>query len=498
MVKSMICLCLTEKTMAEDLKLIETYRKFIDLVELRVDFLEEDERLNIREFPALAKIPCILTIRRTVDGGQFAEGEGSRTMLFARALAFADEDKSKNFAYVDFEEDFRIPSLQDAALAYGTKIIRSCHDMKNPIKNIKEKIKSMKISRFEIPKIAFMPHSLKDVTDLYKEMKDMKGTDQIVCAMGPFGLPTRILSDKFNSYLTYTSPAELNKLSEIGHIDPKTLDELYHFHGMNGSTKIYGITGWPLKVTSSPKIHNGKFAENRMNAVYIPFKSETAEDAFEFANEIGMKGFSVTIPHKEKIISHLFTVDKKVQEIGACNTVVNQKGMWTGFNTDCSGFEKALLEFTGLENLKKKKVAIIGAGGAAKAVAYAIKEMGAKACVFNRTLAKAKSMAEKYGFDYATLDENSVEKLTKYSDIIVQTTSKGMGATEEPNEDNDPIWFYEFTGKEMVYDIVYEPEVTPIMARAKKAGCKVNNGYTMLKYQGEEQFALYREVYMHE
>ncbi len=492
MSKPLICLCLTASSVAEDLALIKKYRPYIDLVELRVDMLNEDERLEIRDFPSKANLPCILTIRRTVDGGKFSEGEGSRSMIFARALAYASEDKKKNFAYVDFEEDFHISSLQDAALAYGTKIIRSFHDMQNPVENIAEKIKSMQISNFEIPKIAFMPHCMKDITKMYEEMSRFKNSQQIVCAMGPLGLPTRILAGKFNSYLTYTSPEDLNlKLESIGHTDPKTLEKIYHFHKLNDETKLFGITGWPLKYTSSPQIHNEKFMQDKTNAVYFPFRAEKASEAFEFAKKIGVKGFSVTIPHKEDIIKNLFSVDKKVEEIGACNTVINESGLWLGYNTDCTGFTKALLEFTGLKNLKKTRVSIIGAGGAAKAIAYAVKKLGGKACVFNRTVAKARSLGKQYGFEYASLGQESIVTLKKYRDLIIQTTSKGMGSTEPSNPENDPLWFYDFAGTEMIYDIVYEPEITPIMERAQKAGCRVSNGYTMLQYQAEEQYKLF-------
>ena len=137
--KPLICLTLTCPTIQEDLKLIEKYRSYIDLVELRADYLSEDECLHIRQFPRLANIPCILTIRRRIDGGQYVGGEAARTMLFARAMAFATQDNRNNFNYVDFEEDFHIPSLQDAALAFGTKIIRSFHDINNPVHDIIEK-----------------------------------------------------------------------------------------------------------------------------------------------------------------------------------------------------------------------------------------------------------------------------------------------------------------------------------------------------------------------
>ena len=120
--RPLVCLCLTGKTLQEDLELVNKYRSYIDIAELRVDQLTNDERLHVRKFPSLAGLPCILTIRRTIDGGAYYEGEATRTTLFARALAFADQDIRKNFAYIDLETDFLVPSLQEAALAFGTKI----------------------------------------------------------------------------------------------------------------------------------------------------------------------------------------------------------------------------------------------------------------------------------------------------------------------------------------------------------------------------------------
>lgn len=495
MSRPLVCLCVTGKTLAEDVSIVEKYKNYIDIVELRVDFLEQDERLKIRDFPSMVDVPVILTIRRKNDGGQYVEGESSRTMLFARGLAFADDDPKKNFAYVDFEEDYHIPSLEDAAQAFGTKIIRSYHNMENPVEDIVAKFDSLRKTGYEIPKIAFMPHTLQDVTKVFQLAEQWKDSEQILCAMGPLGLPTRILSERLHSYLSYTSPAELlGNLLEIGHTDPFTLDSVYHFRSIDKDTKIFGITGYPLKVTSSPELHNTAFSQNKMNAVYIPFKSESIDDAMEFAKVLDVKGFSVTIPHKEAVIPLLKNIDKKADAIGACNTVIRDGNSWKGYNTDAIGFEKALLEFSGLKNLKGKKVAIIGAGGASRAIAYEIKVLGAKACVFNRTLAKARLIAEKYGFEYATLGPENLEKLRKYSDIIVQTTSKGMGSTEQSNQDNDPIWFYDFTGNELIYDIVYSPEVTPVMARADASGCSVCNGMSMLRYQGDAQFELFSQL----
>ena len=196
----LICLTLTGKTLEEDRQLVNKYSKLIDIVELRVDHLTEEDQLYARRFPSMIHIPCILTIRRDVDGGLFNGSEFSRTCLFSRALAFANQDKTKNFAYVDFEDDFHIPSIQDAAMAFGVKIIRSVHSMDEPIYNLKDRCDEMRKTGYEIPKIAFRPKKLSDVANLFREGSQMTQYEHILCALGPEGLPSRILSSHTNSY----------------------------------------------------------------------------------------------------------------------------------------------------------------------------------------------------------------------------------------------------------------------------------------------------------
>lgn len=496
MAQPLICLTLTGKTLKEDIEILEKYRNYIDVAELRADFLTDDERLEIRKFPAMAAFPCILTIRRNVDGGQFLEGEATRSVLFAKALSFIDQDKSKNFAYVDFEEDYHVSSLQDAATAYGLRIIRSIHDMKNPIANIAQRLERLRASEFEIPKIAFMPHSLDDVKLAFDETAKLKDSNHIVIAMGPLGSPTRILSAKLKNYLTYCSPPETNaNLKDIGHLDPVVLNSCFRFHKLNAETSLYGITGWPLKKTASPELHNAGYEKHGLDAVYVPVRSESFRDVMEFAEVAGVKGLSVTIPHKEAVLDNVDIVEKTALDVGAANTVVKDKdGKWRAYNTDVIGFSKSLLEFIGRKNLAHKKVAIIGAGGASRAVAYVVKNLKGDACVFNRTIKKAQELAEIYGFKHAILSSESLDMIKKYSDVIIQTTSVGMNSDASSNAENDPLYFYDFTGKEMLFDLVYVPAVTPIMARAAKAGCKVSNGYDMLRYQGYEQFKLFTGV----
>ena len=488
----LVCMTLTGKTLEEDLKLVKKYEKYIDIVELRVDHLDEDEQLYARRFPAMIYQPCILTIRRDIDGGQFTGGEFARTNLYARALAFANPDKSKNFAFVDFEDDFHIPSIQDAAMAFGVKIIRSYHNMTDPVLNIRERCDIMRKTGYEIPKIAFMPHSLSDVYNLIKEGERITQYEHILCAMGPIGFPSRVLASYTNSFLTYVSPQEvLENTKSIGHIDPITINEMYHFRSINKDTKLYGITGWPLVKTSSPLLHNQGYEKKRINAVYLPFRSPLIADTLNFCEGIGVNGLSVTIPHKESVLYYLHEQSPEVVQIGACNTIVRKNNKWLGYNTDAPGFRRALEEFLGPVKIKHKKVAVIGAGGAAKAIVYVLKQMGARVCIFNRTIETAAQLADKYGFNYCQLDAHCIAKLDEYSTLIVQTTSVGMNGEGPSNSENDPIYFYDFRGNELLFDIVYEPSTTPVMKRASLAGCKVCNGYKMLEYQAYEQFKLF-------
>lgn len=490
-----ICLCLTASTLAENLKILNTYRKWVDMVELRVDYLSVEERLHIRRFPEMAGIPVILTIRRVSDGGIFREGEASRTTLFARGLAFADPDFRKNFAFVDLEDDLDVPSIQDAALAFGTRIIRSYHCMNDTVIDIPLKMAAMRRTGYEIPKVACMPYHLSDVTRLFKESESID-YGHIICAMGIQGLSTRILAGKLGSFLTYCSPANTESMSDkLAHVDPILLNEVYNFRTIDDKTEIFGVTGYPLSNSSSPQLHNDGYHQHGLNAVYIAIRAETIEETIEFAEQVGVKGISVTVPHKETVIDKVQVVSEETAEIGACNTILKTKDGWSGFNTDIDGFKRSLLEFLGREDLLHKKIAIIGAGGVARAVANVVHELHGKACIFNRTIVKARILAEKYDFSYAALGLATHHLLERYSWLIIQTTSLGMGWTKEGGEGTgDPLDFYNFQGHEQVYDVTYYPKKTPIMLRAEEAGCRISNGYDMLKYQAYKQFELFTGV----
>jgi 3-dehydroquinate dehydratase/shikimate dehydrogenase len=481
-----ICLCLTGKTLARDQEILEKYGKYVDMAELRVDCLEPDERFLIRRFPEMVKVPVILTVRRERDGGFFVGGEGARIILLSKGLAFAEADRRHNFAYVDLEEDLNVPSLEEAARTFGTRIIRSFHDYQGVGQNLTGRLRSLCHGGDEIVKAAVMPRSMADVARVYEAARETRDLEKILLCMGDYGCNTRILAELLGSYLTYAAVKGEDDLppGAPGQLCPKELVDFYRFRAITPKTRIFGIVGFPLKATASPAFFNTIFNQQNLDAVYIPFPSDSLEAFMRLADLIGLEGASVTIPYKEEILSYLKVRSEKVDFIKACNTILRRPGGWVGVNTDALGFSGALLNFIDAKSLRGKRVTVIGAGGAARAVAAEVYRLKGKALILNRTIFRARDLAARYHFAWSGLDDRGVDMISKYSDIIIQTTSVGM----EPDINADPLDLYKFTGKEVVMDLIYKPETTHLLKRAAKAGCSIRNGYDMLIRQAQYQY----------
>lgn len=436
-----ICLVLTASTIEGCLAQYASQRYFADMVELRVDKLLPEERKKASLFPSKVPVPAILTFRRKSDGGDFIGEESERAEFFREALL-----GEKPFAYVDFEDDFRIGELESLARASSTRIIRSLHLFDRTPADIGSECRRLRGVCGDIPKIAFMPESADDVARLLSGNIDCDGQERILCAMGPVGVASRILSVRTGSMLSYAS---IEGLGGIGHLSPHELVKTYRFRNLNRDFALYGVTGWPLERTSSPAIHNAVFAAADIDAVMIPLPCKTAAEALGFMKSTGMKGLAVTIPHKQSIMPLLDEIDESARKIGAVNTVVCRDGKYIGYNTDADGFASAFAAFAG--DFAGRKAAILGAGGAALAVSAALEKLGLEHEVFHRRTPDA-------GFDF-----------------IINATPV------------DPIPDYSFGGGEAVYDLRYVPEVTELLARAAAAGCRTENGYSMLTAQAAGQ-----------
>jgi 3-dehydroquinate dehydratase/shikimate dehydrogenase len=484
-----LCLCLTGKTIEQDLFVLNRYRKYADLAELRVDCLEPDEQLLIRRFPEQAGLPVILTIRRDMDGGYFTSGEGYRVNLLSRGLAFADSDRRRNFAYVDIEEDLKVPSLEEAARTFGTRIIRSFHNIQGVGEDTAGRLRSLSRVGDELVKGAVTPRSTEELLQVIQAGKETADLNKILVCMGDYGRALRILAEKIGSAVSYASALEEGVPAAAGHLDIRELAELYRFRQIGEKTKVYAVTGYPLKVTGSPKFFNTVFAHENIDAVYVPFPADSIGLFMKVAEEIGIAGMSVTVPYKEAILSWLTQRSEELRSIGACNTVLRcmpggGAAGWYGTNTDAPGFSDSLLAFTGRKNFRGKKITILGAGGAARAVAAEVYRLGGRALILNRTARRARELAFRYKFRWGGFDDQGAGLMEKFSDIIIQTTPAGT----EGYGTKDPLEIYAFSGRETVMDLVYQPERTPFLERAALAGCRVLNGYDMLIRQAWYQY----------
>jgi 3-dehydroquinate dehydratase/shikimate dehydrogenase len=305
--------------------------------------------------------------------------------------------------------------------------------------------------------------------------------------MGEYGHISRILTRKFGGLLTFASLRK-GKESAPGQLTVDELSNIYHFKKTNKETKLYGVVGNPVSHSMSPVIHNSSFIEKGLNSVYVPMKVLDIETFIKDFRKMDFRGFSVTIPHKESILPFLDDIDPVAGKIRAINTVVNQDGRLTGHNTDCMAAVKGLEGGMEGENgtLKGKKVAIIGAGGAARAIAFGLKEKGCDITIYNRTLERAKRLSNDVGCKFNRFEE--ISELN--TDVLINSTSIGMF----PNVEESPVPKAVLKANMVVFDAVYNPIETKLLKDAEERGCHTVNGLTMFINQAAEQFRLWTGI----
>ncbi|MGN0830349.1 MAG: shikimate dehydrogenase [Candidatus Ornithospirochaeta sp.] len=466
----MICLTLSGPTILDNLKALADNKDYVDICELRLDLLSPSEVAKAADFPSMVDIPVILTLRRVSDGGKCTLQEKARRSLLI------DTMKNGGFSYVDIEDDVKKSDVEEAAHSLGMKVIRSYHDFEGVPADIFSRVHSL-ASRGDVAKIAVTPHNTADVMTLFRINEELKDVPKIIIGMGEWGVATRILYKKMGSILTFGSNG---KAVAPGMISARELKLLYRADQLNDNTGIYGIVGNPVMHSLSPQIHNPGFHKIHYNAVYVPFLSESIRSFLTLAEMLRMRGFSVTVPFKVDVVKYLGNITREVKQIGSCNTVVRVPNMWKGTNTDYYGFIHPIEKE--IDDGRIKSALVIGAGGAAKAIVWALKMRNVKVMIVNRTKSKADELARLYG-----VGSDSLDNISQYEgkvDLVVQATNMGL----HPYEDVNPAEKFHFSGKEIAYDIVYKPKYTKFLIAAEKAGCTLKFGWDMLMEQGKLQF----------
>jgi 3-dehydroquinate dehydratase/shikimate dehydrogenase len=301
----------------------------------------------------------------------------------------------------------------------------------------------------------------------------------VTIAMGELGFPSRVLSTGFGAVYTYAAPAHVQGTA-AGQVNARQLRSLYRIDKFTKSARIFAVIADPVRQSVSPHVHNRAFQSRRIDAVYVPLlvTANQLRDFFQFARDLPISGFSVTIPHKRRIMRYLDQIEPLARRIGAVNTVWRKAGKWRGANTDAEAISGPLSK---LVKLPKATVLIIGNGGAARSAACALADAGAKVALTGRNADRVRALARLVGGEPMSHDQ----LLLRHFDVVINATPVGMW----PNV-NDCYFDGKIPG-EIVFDLVYNPLETALIRRARDQGKHVVPGLKMFIEQAVRQFEIW-------
>ena len=448
-----------------------------EMVELRLDYVTS--RVNIGRLLADSPPDCqvILTIRRKEDGGKWNGTEEARVMLLREGIA-------EGVDYVDIEEDIaaQIPRFGK------TKRIISYHNFRKTPEDLQQIHERMSKLDPDIVKLATMANDPHDNLRMM-EVVQSSAVPTVGMCMGDIGTPSRILSAKFGAPYSYATFHHERALAP-GQLSFKEMNEVYHYNRIGEKTSVYGVIADPVGHSLSPHVHNASFQDKGIDAVYCPFRvpADSLDTFMRDAPRLGIRGLSVTIPHKEAIARNLTKVDPAVKSIAAVNTVVFDGSEVIGYNTDYNAAMDCLEQSLGTigakpSPLKNKRVLVLGAGGVARPISYGLRSRGALVTITSRTMQRSEKLA-------STFDCKAIEWEARHRancDILINCTPVGM----HPNVDESPISKTFLKPSILVFDTVYNPESTLLIKEARSRNCPVITGVEMFIRQAMLQFYLF-------
>jgi 3-dehydroquinate dehydratase/shikimate dehydrogenase len=445
--------------------LAEAKRLGADAAELRLDEAGEPDLASVISSRPL---PLIATCRPVWEGGRFAGTEEDRMLLLSEAARLGVEWIDQEFkAYKD------IPR-------HGAGLILSYHDMERVPERLERMVARMALLNPWGIKIAARAAGMADVLTLLELQKANRGRRCTVIPMGDFGSPMRILFRKYGAGLTYTSLQEGSETAE----GQRPLEELvrsYRISGIDPGTEVYAVVGNPVAHSRSPALFNAAFEVLDLPARYVPIRLDDASFFRSMLDAFELRGASVTVPHKEAVLPQLDRVDATARAIGAVNTVWKEAGGWSGTNTDAPAVAEAVR--SGCPGLTGLKAIILGAGGSARAAAWALKQEGVGVTVCARRREAADRLARNLGVTAAEWGEAA--RLP--AEILLNATPVGMS----PQTEVSPVAPGAFQGRRLAVEMVYTPRRTRFLADAESAGCVTVDGTEIFLRQAALQHRVF-------
>jgi 3-dehydroquinate dehydratase/shikimate dehydrogenase len=465
--RPLLCITVTGRTM-EELRRGRDAAAGADVVELRLDGVERPDVNGALEG---RRRPVIVTCRARWEGGTFDGSEEERGRILSEAVTGGAE-----FVDVEARAEFAPVIMRQRR---GRGVVLSFHAFGAMPGDLASRFSAMRSTGAEVVKIAIEASRLTDLLPLFtlagsagaERGEAADGHGHVLIAMGQAGVPSRVLAARLGNRWTYAGNAVAP-----GQLPPGRLTQEFHFRRISADAALYGVVGNPIAHSLSPAMHNAGFAALGLNATYLPLQAADAGDFVAFAKAVGLRGASITAPFKVDLLSRVDDVEPLAKRVGAINTIAVRDGRWFGANTDVHGF---IAPLAGRMALKGTRAAVLGAGGAARAVAVALLEQGASVAICARREDAAREVATASGARLGTFPPRPGTW-----DVLVNT----IPLTE--SSEASPMAGVPLDG-EIVFDLIYAPADTPLLAQARADGCMTIGGIEMLVAQAEKQFEMW-------
>jgi 3-dehydroquinate dehydratase / shikimate dehydrogenase len=472
-----VCVAIAASNPAEMVQKADAVVRDNPFVEFRLDYLPTPtlglpKLKTFVEFHPEALI--IATCRRTANGGKFRGSVASQVELLAKAASLGC-----HLVDIELESASQLKAADFAKLRRAANLIVSYHDFRGT-KKLEETFAKIKEFPADFIKVVTTANSLYDNVVMMKFLEKYSHAHSLIgLCMGEQGVISRVLCVRAGSQFTFAA-ANPGEETAPGQLTARALRDIYRIDQVDAATRVYGVAGDPVAHSLSPVMLNAAFRRENVNAVYLALHAKTMEDLTACVQNIPIAGLSITMPYKEQILKELDKGDPWTGKVGACNTLVrSQEGNLYGFNTDVNGVVRPLeLRI----RLQGARILVLGAGGAARAAVFGLKERGAEVFILNRTAAAAQKLAKQARAK--VINRTMLKKLE--FDVIINATPAGM----EGNRDPLPLSEQEMKAK-YFFEMVYNPAETKMMKMARARGMHVIAGSEMFVQQGARQFEIW-------